>query len=124
MGGRLGAVRRAADIPVGIAESKGKFTAFLLDSDIQALLRRAPRKSFYPASPGRAGKFEGGDRKIYNSKPDKESRVSLRPFVVNGRGSTSMCHFRYQFGGAFLSLSCAVFIRQSLEVGELEPVEI
>ena len=37
--GRLGEVRRAADIPAGIAENKGKFPAFALDADFPALLR-------------------------------------------------------------------------------------
>ena len=38
--GRPGVVRRAEDIPVGVAGSKCKFTAFVLDADIPALLRR------------------------------------------------------------------------------------
>ena len=33
-------MRRAADTPAGVAESKGKFTAFALDADISALLRK------------------------------------------------------------------------------------
>ena len=39
-GGRLGEVRHAADIPEGIAENKGKFTALAPDADIPALLRK------------------------------------------------------------------------------------
>ena len=38
--GRVGAVRRAADILVGVAGNTGKFTAFVLDAGIPALLRR------------------------------------------------------------------------------------
>ena len=37
--GRLGEVRHAADVPVGIAGNKGMFTAFELDGDVPALLR-------------------------------------------------------------------------------------
>ena len=39
-GRRLGEVRHAADIPVGIAGNKGKFAAFALNADIPALLRK------------------------------------------------------------------------------------
>ena len=35
--GRTGEVRHAADITVGVAGVKGKFAAFVLDSDIPAL---------------------------------------------------------------------------------------
>ena len=38
-GGRLGQVSQAADIPVGVAGSKGNFPAFALEADIPALLR-------------------------------------------------------------------------------------
>ena len=38
--GRLGEVRHAADILVGVAADKGKFAAFALDADIPAFLRK------------------------------------------------------------------------------------
>ena len=38
-GGRLGTVRHAADILVGVAGKESKFTAFALDADIPSLLR-------------------------------------------------------------------------------------
>ena len=38
--GCLGEVRHAADVPVGVAGSKGKFTAFALDADIPVSLRK------------------------------------------------------------------------------------
>ena len=38
--GRLGEVRRAADVPVGFAWGQSIFSAFALDSDIRALLRK------------------------------------------------------------------------------------
>ena len=38
--GRLGEVRQAAGIPVGIAGNRGRFTAFALGADISALLRK------------------------------------------------------------------------------------
>ena len=38
--GRLGEVRHAAGIPVGVAGNTGKFAAFMLDSDIPAPLRK------------------------------------------------------------------------------------
>ena len=38
--GRLGEVRYAADIPVGIAGNTGMFTASVLEADIPALLRK------------------------------------------------------------------------------------
>ena len=38
--GRLGGVRHTADIPAGIAGDREMFTAFALDSDIPALLRK------------------------------------------------------------------------------------
>ena len=38
--GRLGEVRSAADIPVGVAGGRGKVAAFLLETGIPALLRR------------------------------------------------------------------------------------
>ena len=38
--GRLGEVRHAADIPMGIAGRKGMFTSFVLEADIPPLLRR------------------------------------------------------------------------------------
>ena len=38
--GRMGEVKHAADIKVGIAGCKGTFTAFVLDADIPALLRK------------------------------------------------------------------------------------
>ena len=38
--GRRGEVRRAADMPVGIAGNGDKFTAFELDADIPAFLRK------------------------------------------------------------------------------------
>ena len=37
--GRLGEVRHAADMPVGIDANKGKLTALAPDTDIPALLR-------------------------------------------------------------------------------------
>ena len=39
-GGRIGEVCHAADITVGVAGVKGAFTAFVLDSDIPALLSK------------------------------------------------------------------------------------
>ena len=38
--GRVGEVKHAADIKVGSAGRKGAFTAFVLDADIPALLRK------------------------------------------------------------------------------------
>ena len=38
--GRLGEVRPAADIPVGIAGNMDKFNAFVLDAHIPALVRK------------------------------------------------------------------------------------
>ena len=38
--GRTGEVRHAADIAVGVVGVKGTFTAFVLDSDIPALLSK------------------------------------------------------------------------------------
>ena len=40
--GRTGDVGFAADVTVGLAGAKGQFTAFVLDSDIPALLSRNP----------------------------------------------------------------------------------
>ena len=37
--GRCGAVRREADIPVGIDGGRGEFAAFLTEADFPALLR-------------------------------------------------------------------------------------
>ena len=39
-GGRLGEVRFAADIPVGVAGRKVEFTAFALEADIPELIRK------------------------------------------------------------------------------------
>ena len=44
--GRLGEVRRATDIPVGIPGSEGKFTGVALDADIPALLRTSALEPF------------------------------------------------------------------------------
>ena len=38
--GRIGEVRYAADIVVGIAGRRGAFTAFVMDAEIPALLRK------------------------------------------------------------------------------------
>ena len=44
-GGRIGEVCHAADITVGVAGFKGTFTAFVLDSDIPALLSKGALES-------------------------------------------------------------------------------
>ena len=44
-GGRTGAVCHAADITAGVAGVKGTFTAFVLDSDIPALLSKGALES-------------------------------------------------------------------------------
>ena len=43
--GRMGEVCHAADITVGVAGFKGAFTAFVLDSDIPALLSKGALES-------------------------------------------------------------------------------
>ena len=40
--GRVGAVRRAADIKVGAAVRRGTFTAFISEAAISAELRKGP----------------------------------------------------------------------------------